>query len=95
VRRGLVLVELVDRLATAAADEKFIGTALTEGRRTRESFRATPGRGLGKEAWERELAAGSALTAEEALQLARSLAETTPKTPRTSGAASPQAILGG
>jgi hypothetical protein len=51
--------------------------------------------GLGKEAWERELAAGSALTAEEALQLARSLAETTPKTPRTSGAASLQAILGG
>jgi predicted ATPase len=51
--------------------------------------------GLGKEAWARELAAGSALTAEEVLQLARSLAETTPKTPRTSGAASPQAILGG
>jgi hypothetical protein len=27
VRRGLVLVELVDRLATAAADEKFIDWA--------------------------------------------------------------------
>jgi hypothetical protein len=50
---------------------------------------------LGKETWEQEQAAGAGLTLEKAIQLARSLAETTPKTPRTSGAASPQAIRGG
>ena len=50
---------------------------------------------LGKEAWERERAAGTTLAAEEAIQLALSLAETTPTTYRKSGAASPQRILPG